>query len=115
MAALDWQTLTVALPARDLAFLVSTSLEPAQRRAAEPDLVSAYHRALLEHGVPETYDLDTCWDDYVFAMLQAPLIIVFGCAYGSQTERGDRMFATMAERACTALRDLGALELISRG
>lgn len=113
VAALDWQTLTLALPARDLAFLVTTSLEPDVRRAVERDLVAAYHQGLLEHGVPETYDLQACWDDYVFAMLQAPLIIVFGCAYGTRTERGDRMFATMATRACTAMRDLAALDLLA--
>ncbi len=115
VAALDWQTLTVALPARDLAFLITTSLDAPVRREVERELVSAYHRALLEHGAPESYDLDACWDDYVYAMFQAPLITVFGCAYGAPTERGDRMFATMATRACAAIRDHDALRLLGRG
>ena len=32
-------------------------------------------------------------------------------AYGTRTERGDRMFAVMVARACTAIRDLDTLAL----
>lgn len=110
VVAVDWQTLSLGLPARDLAYFLGTSVDVATRRSHERDLVAAYHRALLTHGVAE-YDLETCWDDYVFSMIQGPLVSVFGCAYGARTERGDRMFAAMIERACTAIRDLGTLEL----
>ncbi|MFD3810262.1 phosphotransferase [Rhodococcus sp. NPDC058639] len=110
VTAVDWQTLTIGLPARDLAYFVSTSLTPELRREHECDLVATYHRALLGHGV-EKYSLTDCWDDYRFAMLQGPLVAVFGCAYGTRTDRGDRMFATMVARACTAIRDLDSLTL----
>lgn len=112
VAALDWQTLSLALPARDLAYLVATSLEPEERRAVERDVVAAYHARLLELGV-DGYDLHTCWDDYRFAQLQAPLVAAFGCAYGQRTERGMRMFAAMVRRAAAAIRDLGTLDLVS--
>ncbi|WP_413768158.1 phosphotransferase family protein [Rhodococcus pyridinivorans] len=112
VVAVDWQTLTVGLPARDLAYFVGTSLAPAVRREHEQALVSTYHRALLCHGV-EGYGLQQCWDDYRFAMLQGPLVAVFGCAYGTRTERGDRMFAVMVERSCTAIRDLDSLTVVS--
>ncbi len=111
VAALDWQTLSLALPARDLAYLVSTSLEPAARRGCEADVVAAYHARLLELGV-EDYDLAACWDDYRFAQLQAPLVASFGCAYGQRTERGMRMFAAMVRRSAAAIRDLGTLDLV---
>ena len=111
VAALDWQTLSLALPARDLAYLVATSLEPGLRRACEQEVVAAYHSRLVELGV-EGYDLAACWDDYRFAQLQAPLVAVFGCAYGTRTERGDRMFAAMVRRSAAAIRDLGSLELV---
>ncbi|SNT24563.1 Ecdysteroid kinase [Actinomadura meyerae] len=100
----DWQTLTIGLPARDLSYFLATSLDAADRRARERDLVAHYHRALLGHGVRD-YPFDLCWDDYRFALRQAPLIIVLGCAYGTPTERGDAMFLAMAARACAALRD----------
>src|SRR5690606_33281961 len=101
----DWQTLTVGLPARDLSYFLATSLTTEDRRAHEHRLVARYHEGLLSHGVTG-YPLDLCWDDYRFALLQGPLITVLGCAYGTPTERGDAMFLTMAARACAALRDL---------
>ncbi|MFA1541979.1 phosphotransferase [Actinomadura monticuli] len=104
----DWQTLTIGLPARDLSFFLATSLSVADRRAHERDLVARYHEALLGHGVRD-YPFDLCWDDYRFALLQGPLIIVLGCAYGTPTERGDAMFLAMTARACAAIRDHGAV------
>jgi len=111
VTALDWQTVSLGLPARDLAFLLATGLSVADRRRHEDDLVAAYHRALLDHGVTG-YDREQCRDDYRYAMLQAPLIIVLGCAVGTPTERGDQMFLTMTERACAAIRDLDPFSLL---
>lgn len=111
VTAIDWQTLSLGLPVRDLAYLVGTGLTVDDRRTHERSIVEAYHRALLTYGVSH-YPLETCWDDYRFAMLQGPLVSVFGCAYGARTERGDAMFAAMVERSCTAMRDLGTIALI---
>jgi hypothetical protein len=112
VTAIDWQTLSLGLPVRDLAYLVGTGLAIDDRRAHERSIVAAYHQALLAYGVSD-YPLETCWDDYRFAMLQGPLVSVFGCAYGARTERGDAMFAVMVERSCTAMRDLGTFDLIA--
>ena len=117
VVAVDFQTLSLALPARDLAYFVGTSLSVDDRRAHERDLVAAYHEALTSYGVVapllNEYSLEQCWDDYVFAMIQGPLVSIFGCAYGTRTERGDRMFAVMIARTCAAIRDLGTLELVA--
>jgi hypothetical protein len=112
VSAIDWQTLSVGLPARDLAYLLATSLTPAQRKEAEPGLVSSYCEALVGHGVAG-YTAQDCLDDYRLGMLQCPLIIVLGAAYGTQTERGDEMFATMIRRSCAAIRDLDTIPLAS--
>ncbi|HSV41354.1 MAG TPA: phosphotransferase [Nocardioidaceae bacterium] len=106
--AVDWQTLSLALPARDVAYFVATSLEPDVRREHERDLVAAYHSAL---GV-EGYSLEQCWDDYVFGMVQVPLVCVFALVYGTRTERGDQMFAAMVSRGCAAIRELGTLDVV---
>ena len=111
VVAVAWQTLSLALPARDLAYVLGTGLDPAIRATHERELVSAYHQALLGFGVTG-YDADTCWDDYRYAMLQGPLVSVFGCAYGTRTDRGDRMFAVMIARSCAAIRELGSLSLV---
>lgn len=114
ISVVDWQTMGVGLPARDLAYFTGTSLEPQVRGAAERDLVAEYHGALLDAGVCD-FDLDTCWDDYRLGMVQVPLISALGCAFSVETERGDDMMAAMLRRGCQAIRDLGTLELIERG
>ncbi len=111
VVALDWQTQAIGLPTRDVAYLLETGLEPDVRRATEDDLVAAYHGALLAHGVAD-YPLHLCFEDYRFAMLQGPLITIFGAAYGTQTDRGDDMFTAMLTRSLAAIRDLDSLALI---
>lgn len=111
VTVVDWQTMGVGLPARDLAYFTATSLLPPARAALEEQLVDAYYRALLGHGVTG-YDRDTCWRDYRLGMLQGPLITTFGCAFASATERGADMFVVMLQRSCQAIRELGTLELI---
>lgn len=109
VATVDWQTMSLGLPGRDLAFLAGTGLAVEDRRAADRDLVAAYHRALVGFGVTD-YDLDACFDDYVYGMLQGPLVIVFGSAVAEITERGNAMFTAMAERSAAAIVDLGTLD-----
>ncbi|CAN5397550.1 phosphotransferase [soil metagenome] len=111
VTVVDWQTLTVGLPARDLAYFTGTSLVPELRADAEQSLVVDYHRELLGHGVSD-YDADECWRDYRLGMPQVPLITTFGFAFSAATERGDDMVLTMLERGCRAIRELGTLELI---
>ncbi|HTM84628.1 MAG TPA: aminoglycoside phosphotransferase family protein [Mycobacterium sp.] len=107
----DWQTLGVGLPARDLAYFTGTSLEPGLRSAIEGDLVTAYHSALLGHGVVD-YDRETCWQDYRFGAIQVPLISALGFAFAVGTDRGDDMIVTMLRRGCQAIRELGTLDLV---
>jgi hypothetical protein len=108
----DWQTLGVGLPARDLAYFTGTSLLPADRAAADENLVAAYHSELAQYGVAD-YDLAACLHDYRVGMLQVPLLSVLGCAFAISTERGDDMMLVMLERGCQAIRDLGSLDLVS--
>ena len=111
VTAIDWQTLSLGLPVRDLSYLVGTGLASEDRRAHDHMIVESYHQALLTYGVTD-YPFETCWDDYRFAMLQGPLVSVFGCAYGARTPRGDEMFAAMVERSCRAMRELDTFDLI---
>ena len=50
----DWQTLGVGLPARDLAYFTATSLKPDLRASIEKDLVDDYHRASAVTASPTT-------------------------------------------------------------
>lgn len=111
VSVVDWQTLGVGLPARDLAYFTATSLDSQLRSAIENDLVDDYHRALLEHGV-SGYERKTCWRDYRLGVPQALLISALGFAFAAATDRGDDMVLTMLARGCQAVRDLGTLDLI---
>ncbi|MBL7498021.1 phosphotransferase [Frankia sp. CNm7] len=110
----DWQSLELGLPGRDLAYFLATALPPAARRAHERSLVAAYHRRLTELGVDD-YPLELCFHDYRVGVPQAPLLIVLGCVYapGGQSADSDAMFLSMAANACAAIRDLGTLDLLS--
>jgi thiamine kinase-like enzyme len=111
VTVVDWQTLGVGLPARDLSYFTATSLSPELRAASEEELVDSYYEALIRYSVTD-YDRDTCWRDYRLGMLQAPLITTLGCAFAASTERGNEMMAVMLRRGCQAIRELGVLELI---
>jgi Phosphotransferase enzyme family len=111
ITVVDWQTVGVGLPGRDLAYFTGTSLEPLLRTEIERDLVERYHRSLLGYGVTD-YDTETCWRDYRLGVVQVPLLVALGTAFASTTERGDEMMLAMLSRGCRAIRDLGTLDLI---
>jgi aminoglycoside phosphotransferase (APT) family kinase protein len=111
VTVVDWQTMGIGLPARDLAYFTATSLMPDLRSEIEEDLVRRYHRALLGYGVTD-YDFDGCWRDYRLGVVQAPLITTLGFAFAASTERGDEMILTMLHRGCRAIRELETLDLI---
>jgi hypothetical protein len=87
--AVDWQSVSLGNPIRDVSYFLSTCLAIDDRRAHERDLIAAYHDKLVGYGV-SNYTFDQCFEDYRHGMLQMPLIVVFGCAYGARTERGDQ-------------------------
>lgn len=113
VVAVDWQTLAVAPPARDLAYFLGTSLSTDDRRAREHDLVTSYHAAIVARGIHD-YGADRCFDDYRLGQLQGPMITAIGAAYATaqRSEGADGMFLAMARRACTAIRDLRSLDLL---
>jgi len=111
VTVVDWQTLGVGLPARDLAYFTGTSLLPETRSAVDRDLVAAYYAELSGYGMAD-YDFETCWRDYRVGMLQVPFLSVLGCAFSVATERGDEMMLVMMHRGCQAIRELGSLDLV---
>jgi len=111
VTVVDWQTMSIGLPARDLAYFMATSLLPEQRTQTEHKLVGSYRDALQLYGVTD-YDVDSCWRDYRLGMLQVPLITTLGFAFSAATERGDDMVLAMLSRGCRAIRELDTLDLI---
>jgi Ser/Thr protein kinase RdoA (MazF antagonist) len=113
VVAVDWQTLTVAFPARDLSYFLGTALQVEDRRVNEQQLVGAYHEELLVRGVTD-YSAAECFEDYRLAQLHGPMITVLGVMTSAEVLELDaeEMFISMATRTCAAIRDLGSLSLI---
>jgi aminoglycoside/choline kinase family phosphotransferase len=111
VVAVDWQTLAVGPPLRDVAYFLGTCLEPAERAQVEEDLVRVYHAELVARGVA-AYDPDRCFEDYRVGQMQGPLITTLGAAYATRerSAEADRMFLAMARRSCAAIRELGSVE-----
>jgi hypothetical protein len=112
VTALDWQTLGLGLPGRDVGYLLGTSLDPGLRRRAERDLVAAYHQALTAHGVDD-HDVDVAFEDYRLGVVQGPLTTVLGAVYAqAPNEASDAMFTAMITRSLAAIRDLRPFDLL---
>ncbi|HKR90257.1 MAG TPA: phosphotransferase [Phenylobacterium sp.] len=107
----DWQTLIVGNPMRDLAYFLGGCLLPEDRRPVEQDIVRDYHGKLLAAGV-EGYSWETCWDDYRRATFLGVMTAVVGMVFVDRTERGDQLFATMGKRHLLQALELGAEDFI---
>lgn len=112
VSAVDWQTLTVAPPGRDLGYFLATSLLVDDRRAHQDTLVGDYLDELHRLGVEITRA--QCDVEVRLGLLQAPMITMIGAAYATaeRTASADGMFLAMATRAAAALRELDSFALV---
>ncbi len=97
VAIVDWQSLMLGPAGVDLAYFLGTSLSADVRAEHERALVDRYHRGLAEHGVTG-YSADDAWTDYRRQSLVGLMLTVPVSVGVQQTERGDAMFGTMAQR-----------------
>ena len=108
---LDWQTASCGNPMGDIAYCIQTSLKDKQERAAlEEGLVARYHAALGD--CVGGYDQAAAWADYRRAAFAGFIMAVFSAMMVERTERGDEMFAVMAERSGWQALHVDALSLI---
>ena len=111
VSAVDWQTLALGLPGRDVGYLLATSLDPEVRRAEEHRIVESYRAALAEQGVE--ISAEECFDDYRLGVVQGPLITVLGAVYANDPNpSSDLMFTAMITRSLQAIRDLDPFSLV---
>jgi aminoglycoside/choline kinase family phosphotransferase len=68
-AVVDWQFISRGRGVWDVAYFLSESLHPEERRAIEMDLLGAYRQILIDHGV-QGYTLEQCLQDYRLSLLQ---------------------------------------------
>ena len=107
---LDWQTAAVGLPLNDVAYCISTSFQdPKERAREEENLVKEYHDLLR---VSDSYTFEQAWDDYRRASFVGFLMAVLSAMIVERTDRGDEMFAVMAERSAWQALHLDALSFL---
>jgi hypothetical protein len=107
LATVDWQTIGHGRGALDLAYLLTTSLDPEVRRAEESALLAAYLERLGELGVTG-YDAAALRSDYARYAFQGVVMLSCAAMLVERTARGDEMFLTMIERCANAVDDLDA-------
>ena len=113
ITVVDWQTVGIGLPARDLAYFTATSLEPAiARRRPNVTSSSATTSRCSATASPTTTSTPagattaSAWCRCRCSSRSAP-------PSPSTTERGDEMMLAMLSRGCQAIRELDTLDLIN--
>jgi hypothetical protein len=109
---LDWQLMRRGRGVFDVAFVLSQSLEPQERRAVEMDLLTAYHRILLEDGV-QRYTFEQCLHDYRMSLLQRfGALISTIAAMPFTREQIELHVDVLLPRCCEAILDHDVGELL---
>ncbi|CAN5300944.1 hypothetical protein BH10PSE12_BH10PSE12_23290 [soil metagenome] len=110
MATLDWQTVIHGHGLADVAYFLSTGIDPDFRRAHEKELLRLYHDELVRAGVTD-YDFDQCWLDYRRFTIFGILVGVYSFLVVPRSERGDAVFLRMARDSCIQAMDHQTFEL----
>jgi aminoglycoside/choline kinase family phosphotransferase len=105
----DWQTASISAGATDLAYFIGASFSPEQRREVEGELVSRYCDGLSQAGISMSWD--DVWDQYRLFATSGYIMAIVASMLVKQTERGDSMFAAMANRHGQQMIDLETLSL----
>lgn len=110
MVTIDWVGMLCG-SGRDLAHFLGTSLLPEIRKAHEVDLLTHYHKTLLAQGVTD-FTLQECIDDYRRNLFYPLFVVVSSTASVDVDTRGKKLFTSMFNRTCAAIRESNSLELI---
>ncbi len=112
LAAVDWQVVSQSKGVFDVAYFLSWSLQPEQRRAKEMDLLRMYHSLLLYRGV-KGYDFDQCLKEYrLFMLFPFIRLVVVGANADLSHQRANVLLQTLVERTVAAISDLNSVDLL---
>jgi Ecdysteroid kinase-like family len=111
VVAVDWQICGLARSPYDVAYFMSQSLTPEDRKEADESVLRAYHEALVAAGVSD-YSWARCWDDYRLATLFCACYPLNAGALDLVNDRAVALFEAMLSRSSAAILDLDALELM---
>ncbi len=107
----DWQTLGIGAGSSDVAYLIGTSVaDPAVRAREERRLIDLYAKELTALGAAA--DAQALWQEYRLYAFSGFLMAILASMNVERTERGDEMFAVMAERPAWQILALDSLSLL---
>lgn len=110
---LDWQTLGMGCPMKDVAYFIGTSIaDRGERRVNEMALVECYFATLEQAGA--IFDRDALLREYRLQAISGLIMAVFSSMLVERTERGDEMFAVMAERPGWQALELDSVAFLSK-
>lgn len=112
ITVVDWQTVCLGPGAADVSYFLSAAVAPDERRRIEREMVGLYYERLSEYDIGD-YGFDQCWEDYRRHSFAGFFMAVAASLMVGRTERGDRMFVTMANGAAAQAIDLDATEFLS--
>ena len=109
----DWEFCALGRGPCDVATFINEAFPAQRRRQVEPDLLRAYHDALLHAGVTG-YSYDRCWRDYRLGILESFVfwIITGGYCDFSDTRATTYLHNTMARFNAT-ITDLTPTNLLT--
>ena len=110
LCVVDWQTVGQGPPASDVAYFLGAGLLPETRRKAERELLDVYHDELTRAGV-EDYSKEALFQDYRRFSFSGLVMAVVASQVVEASERGDAMFAVMAERHAEHIADVDAEDI----
>ena len=102
----DWQLCRAGPWARDVAYLLATSLDPATRRGAEKELLALYLRQLG----PVAPDFDEAWLAYRRNVVYAVEAMLVTAAVGVMMPKSTSLI--LVNRAATAAADLDSFDAL---
>jgi hypothetical protein len=108
---IDWQGITAGDPQQDVAYFLSGSVSPEDRRACERALIAEHVRTIAE--VDPTYTLEAALDAYRFNISAGLWLTVVACAFIERTEHNARLIQALLGRNAAAIRDWDGLAAIA--
>ncbi len=105
---IDWQTMIEASPLTDLAYFMGSSLDVADRRSWEREVVAQHSELLAALGV--ALSVEECWSQYREQSMHGLTLTILGASFTAPDPRGDAMFRTVIQRQLQHCLDMNAAE-----
>jgi len=110
---IDWQTVRAGDPQYDVAYFLSGSLAPDDRRACERELIADHTRAIQE--IDSSYTFEAALASYRSNIVSGLWLTAVAAAFIQRTDHNARLLSILVSRNVAAIRDWNGLEAIEAG